>query len=62
MLGEAKKRLETKYGRAPTEAELSQYMEISVEEVEDEAESAANLLLGVQEMVRDRQLQRCSRD
>ena len=45
-LGEAKKRLETKYGRAPTEAELSQYMDISIGEVEKmQAEaSAVNLV------------------
>lgn len=45
-LSEAKKKLEAKYGRTPTEQELSQYMEISLEEVEKmQAEaSAVNLV------------------
>jgi RNA polymerase sigma factor FliA len=33
-LGEAKKQLEAKYGRAPTERELAEYMEISVGELD----------------------------
>jgi FliA/WhiG family RNA polymerase sigma factor len=45
-LGEAKKRLEARYGRAPTEREISEYMEISVAEVEkmQQEANAVNLV------------------
>jgi RNA polymerase sigma factor for flagellar operon FliA len=33
-LGEAKKKLEARYGRAPTEREIAEFMEISIAEVE----------------------------
>ncbi len=33
-LGEAKKQLETKYGRAPTDRELAEHMQISIQELE----------------------------
>ena len=45
-LGEAKKRLEARYGRAATEREISEYMEISVAEVEkmQQEANAVNLV------------------
>ena len=33
-LGEAKKQLETRYGRAPTDRELAEQMQISIQELE----------------------------
>src|SRR5690606_6384741 len=40
-LGEAKKKLEARYGRAPTEQEIALHMEISVAEV-DKMQAEAN--------------------